>query len=75
MRQRFTGVHTHHCVSRLTKAGYQAWEKGISPVIGKFMKAPPLAPVKIMLIGGSATEGLDSSTSYRRYLDGMIRRN
>jgi hypothetical protein len=31
------------------------------------MKAPPLAPVKIMLIGGSATEGLDSSTSYRRY--------
>ena len=61
--------------THLTKEGYQAWEKGISPVIGKFMKAPPLAPVKIMLIGGSATEGLDSSTSYRRYLDGMIRRN
>ncbi len=61
--------------THLTKEGYQAWEKGISPVIGKFMKAPPLAPVKIMLIGGSATEGPDSSTSYRRYLDGMIRRN
>lgn len=61
--------------THLTKEGYQAWEKGISPVIGKFMKAPPLAPVKIMLIGGSATEGLGSSTSYRRYLDGMIRRN
>ena len=59
----------------LTKEGYQAWEKGISPVIGEFMKAPPLAPVKIMLIGGSATEGIDSSTSYRRYLDGMIRRS
>ena len=61
--------------THLTKEGYQAWEKGISPVIEKFMKAPPLAPVKIMLIGGSATEGLDSSTSYRRYLDGMIRRS
>ncbi|MBE0556884.1 MAG: hypothetical protein IH628_06590, partial [Proteobacteria bacterium] len=59
----------------LTQEGYQAWEKGISPIVEKFMKAPPLAPVKIMLIGGSATEGLDSSTSYRRYLDGMIRRS
>jgi lysophospholipase L1-like esterase len=61
--------------THLTKEGYQAWENGISPVIGKFMKAPPLAPVKIMLIGGSATEGLDSGTSYRRYLDGMLRRS
>lgn len=59
----------------LTKAGYQAWEKGISPGIEKFLKAPPLEPQKIMLIGGSATEGLDSSTSYRRYLDGMLRRS
>lgn len=59
----------------LTKAGYQAWERGVSPVIEKFMKAPPLTPVKIMMIGGSATEGFDSSTSYRRYLDGMIRRS
>jgi lysophospholipase L1-like esterase len=59
----------------LSKAGYQAWAKGIAPVIDKFMKAPPLAPVKIMLIGGSVTEGLDSSTSYRRYLDGMMRRS
>lgn len=59
----------------LTKEGYQAWAKGIAPVIDQFMKAPPLAPVKIMLIGGSATEGLDSSTSYRRYLDGMLRRS
>ena len=60
--------------THLTKEGYQAWEKGISPVIEKFMKAAPLAPVKIMLIGGSATEGRDSGTSYRTYLDGMIRR-
>jgi len=58
----------------LSKAGYQAWERGISPVIERFMKAPPLTPVKIMLIGGSATEGRDSRTSYRRYLDGMLRR-
>lgn len=59
----------------LSKEGYQVWEKGISPLIERFMKAPPLAPVKIMLIGGSLTEGLDSSTSYRRYLDGMLRRS
>ena len=59
----------------LTKEGYQAWEKGISPVIEKFMKAPPLAPVKIMLIGESITEGADSTGSYRRYLDGMLRRD
>jgi lysophospholipase L1-like esterase len=59
----------------LSKEGYQVWAKGIAPVIEKFMKAPPLAPVKIMLIGGSATEGPDSSTSYRRYLDGMLRRS
>ena len=61
--------------THLTKEGYQSWEKGISPVIEKFMKAAPLAPVKIMLIGGSATEGRDSGTSYRRYLDGMMRRS
>ncbi len=59
----------------LSKEGYQAWAKGLGPVIGKFMEAPPLAPVKIMLIGGSATEGPDSSTSYRRYLDGLLRRS
>ena len=59
----------------LSKEGYQAWAKGIAPVMENFMKAPPLKPTKIMLIGGSATEGLDSSTSYRSYLDGMLRRN
>jgi len=58
----------------LSKEGYQAWEKSISPVIEKFMKAPPLSPVKIMLIGGSATEGCASGVSYRRHLDGMLRR-
>jgi hypothetical protein len=47
----------------------------MQPVIGEFMKAPPLAPVKIMLIGGSVTEGADSNTSYRRYLDGMLRKS
>ena len=61
--------------THLTKEGYQAWEKGISPVLEKFMKAPPLAPVKIMLIGDSITEGADSNGSYRRYLDGMLRRD
>ena len=59
----------------LSKEGYQAWAKGMAPVLGEFMNAPPLAPVKIMLLGGSATEGLDSNTSYRRYLDGMLRKS
>lgn len=39
------------------------------------MEAPPLAPKKIMLIGDSTTEGPDSNASYRRYLDGMLRRS
>lgn len=58
----------------LSKEGYHVWENGIAPKINEFMKAPPLVPVKIMLIGGTYTEGRDSSTSYRRYLDGMLRR-
>jgi lysophospholipase L1-like esterase len=61
--------------THLSKEGYQAWAKGIAPVMEDFMKAPPLKPTKIMLIGGTATEGADSSTSYRRYLDGMLRRS
>ena len=68
-RSLFTdGIH-------LSKEGYQVWAKGIEPVIDQFMKAPPLAPVKMMLIGDSATEGSDSSTSYRRYLDALLRRS
>jgi lysophospholipase L1-like esterase len=59
----------------LSEDGYQAWAKGLEPVLGKFMLAPPLAPVKIMPIGGSATEAADSSTCYRRYLDGMLRKS
>ena len=39
----------------LNKEGYQAWEKGISPLIEKFIKAPPLNPTKIMCIGDSLT--------------------
>ena len=38
------------------------------------MKAEPLDPVKIMLIGDSITECASSSSAYRRYLDGMLRR-
>jgi lysophospholipase L1-like esterase len=67
-KQLFTdGLH-------LTAEGYRVWAKGIEPLVTKFMKAPPLNPVKIMLIGDSITEGLDSNSSYRRYLDGMVRR-
>lgn len=59
----------------LNKEGYQAWEKGITPLIEKFIKAPALAPTKIMFIGGSLTEGYDSNTSYRRPLDPMLRKS
>ena len=68
-RQLFTdGTH-------LTPEGYRVWAKGIEPLVLKFMEAPPLKPVKIMLIGDSITEGVDSNGSYRRYLDGMLRRD
>jgi len=60
--------------THLTLEGYRVWAKGIEPFIQKLMKAPPLKPVKIMLIGDSMTEGADSNGSYRRYLDGMLRR-
>jgi lysophospholipase L1-like esterase len=59
--------------THLTPEGYRLWAKGIEPLLQKFMKAPPLKPVKIMLIGDSITEGVDSNSSYRRYLDGMLR--
>ncbi len=59
----------------LNKEGYQAWEKGLTPLIEKFLKAPPLEPTKIMFIGGSLTEGLDSNTSFRRPLDHLLRKN
>lgn len=58
----------------LSVAGYQAWARGIESKMDVFLKAPPLAPTKIMLIGGVVTEGRDSSRSYRRYLDGLLRR-
>ena len=61
--------------THMTPEGYRVWAKGIEPLVLKFMEAPPLNPVKIMLIGDSITEGADSNGSYRRYLDGMLRRD
>jgi lysophospholipase L1-like esterase len=61
--------------THLTSEGYQAWAEGIDPLLSKMMEAGPLKPVKIMLIGDSITEGICSSESYRRYLDGMLRRD
>jgi lysophospholipase L1-like esterase len=61
--------------THLTPEGYRVWAKGIEPLVLKFMEAPSLKPVKIMLIGDSITEGVDSNGSYRRYLDGMLRRD
>lgn len=60
--------------THLTEEGYEVWAKSIEPVVSAMMKAKPLDPLKVMLIGDSITEGLNSATSYRRYLDGMLRR-
>ena len=57
----------------LSVAGYQVWANGIAAKLDEFAKAPPLTLVKIMLVGGSATEGMDSGRSYRSYLDGILR--
>lgn len=60
--------------THLTAEGYRVWAKSIEPVVTEIMKAEPLNPVKIMLIGDSITEGANSAGAYRRYLDGMLRR-
>ena len=61
--------------THLTAEGYKVWANRIEPLVERFMNAPPLRPEKIMLIGDSITEGLDSTTSYRCYLDGILRRS
>jgi lysophospholipase L1-like esterase len=54
-------------------AGYTAWSGALKSLIDSLMKAPPLEPVAVMHIGGAITEGMNAKTSYRRYLDGMLR--
>jgi len=60
--------------THLTAKGYRVWANSLDDLVSGMMKADPLNPVKIMLIGGSITEGVSSSESYRHYLDGMLRR-
>jgi lysophospholipase L1-like esterase len=60
--------------THLTVGGYKVWAKSLDNLVTKMMKSDPINPVKIMLIGGSITEGANSGVSYRRYLDGMLRR-
>ena len=60
--------------THLTAEGYRVWARSIRPLVSAMMKADPLDPVKIMMIGDAITEGPDSTRSYRRYLDGMLRR-
>jgi acyl-CoA thioesterase I len=60
--------------THLTEEGYRIWAQSLEPLVSQMMRANLLAPVKIMLIGDSITEGVDSSRAYRRYLDGMLRR-
>lgn len=61
--------------THLSVEGYRVWAESMEPIVSEMMTAPALEPVKIMLIGDSITEGFDSSCSYRRYLDGMLRRS
>ncbi len=58
----------------LSAEGYQTWAQGLAAKLDEFRKAPPLTPVKIMFVGGSATEGTDSVRSYRCHVDGMLRK-
>ena len=60
--------------THLTEEGYGTWARSIDPVLKEMLKANPLDPVKIMLIGDALTEGANPAESYRRYLDGMLRR-
>jgi acyl-CoA thioesterase-1 len=60
--------------THLTPDGYRVWAESLDPLVSQMMKADPLNPVKIMLIGGSITEGANSCGAYRRYLDGLLRR-
>jgi lysophospholipase L1-like esterase len=60
--------------THLTPEGYRVWAESLAPYISNMMKAGPLNPVRILLIGDSITEGFSSSVAYRRYLDGMLRR-
>lgn len=61
--------------THLTPEGYKLWKESMKPIISGIMEKEPLKPVRIMLIGDSITEGIDSSGAYRRYLDGMLRRS
>ena len=58
----------------LSADGYRVWAAAIQPKIDAFIEAPPLKPVKILCLGGTLTEGADSKRSFRRHLDGMLRR-
>jgi lysophospholipase L1-like esterase len=60
--------------THLTPEGYREWAGGIAPLVADMMKSPPLDPVRIMCVGDAVTEGRDSSGCYRRYLDGILRR-
>lgn len=60
--------------THLTGEGYRTWARRLDPVLKEMLAAPPLDPVEIMLIGDGLTEGTNPETSYRRHLDGMLRR-
>ena len=60
--------------THLTEEGYRAWARSIDPVLTQMLDADPLDPLEIMLIGDGLTEGANPGISYRRHLDGMLRR-
>lgn len=47
--------------THLSEEGYRVWARGIDAVTQQLRNAPPLHPAKIMLIGGSIAEGLNST--------------
>jgi beta-glucosidase len=60
--------------THLTEEGYRTWARSIDPVLQRMLAADPLDPAKILLLGDALTEGANPAGSYRRYLDGMLRR-
>lgn len=60
--------------THLTDDGYRTWVRSTDPVLREMLEAEPLNPVEIMLIGDALTEGANPAESYRRHLDGMLRR-
>ncbi|MFC1585982.1 GDSL-type esterase/lipase family protein [Fibrobacterota bacterium] len=54
-------------------AGYRVWAESMDSLLTAMLAMPDLAPMRIMPLGNSITEGVSSVSSYRRYLDNLLR--